>query len=74
MPLVEAYRSVVVLLEMVAVVGLVEFELPPADVGVALDSIKRAPSGLSGVFTLSFVTPEDKNLLLLYYLQISLVL
>jgi len=54
-----------VLLEMVAVVGLVEFELPPADVGVALDRIKRAPSGLSGVFTLSFVTPEDKNLLTL---------
>jgi len=52
----------VVLLEMVAVVGLVEFELPPADVGVTLDRIKRAPSGLSGVFTLSFVTPEDKNL------------
>ena len=51
-----------VLLEMVAVVGLVEFELPPVDVGVALDRIKRAPSGLSGVFTLSFVTPEDKNL------------
>lgn len=65
-PLVEAYRSVAVLLEMVAVVGLVEFELPPVDVGVVLDRIKRAPSGLSGVFTRSFVTPEDKNLNLPY--------
>jgi len=72
-PLVEAYRSVAVLLEMVAVVGLVEFELPPVDVGVALDRIKRAPSGLSGVFTLSLVTPEKKNLHLPYYLQTSLV-
>ena len=53
---------------MVAVVGLVELELPPADVGVAVDSIKRAPSGLSGVFTLSFVAPADKNLHLAYYL------
>jgi len=59
---------------MVAVVGLVEFELPPVDVGVVLDRIKRAPSGLSGVFTLSFVSPEDKNLRLLYNLQTWFVL
>jgi hypothetical protein len=67
MPLVVAYRSVTVLLEMVAVVGLVELELPPADVGVAVESIKRAPSGLSGVFTRSFVAPAGKNLHLAYY-------
>jgi hypothetical protein len=72
-PLEEAYRSVAVLLEMVAVVGLVEFELPPVDVGVTLDRIKRAPSGLSGVFTLSFVIPENKNLHLHYYLQMGRV-
>ena len=54
-PLGVAYRSVAVLLEIAAVVGLVELELPPADVGVVVDSMSRAPSGLSGVFTRSFV-------------------
>lgn len=52
-----AYRSDVVLLDMVAVVGLVELELPPAD-----DRMRRAPSGLSGVFTRSFVAPASKEL------------
>lgn len=61
-PLGVAYRSVVVLLEMAAVVGLVELEFPPADVGVAVDSMRRAPSGLSGVFTRSFVAPANKDL------------
>jgi hypothetical protein len=54
-PLWVAYRSDVVLLEMVAVVGLVELELPPAD-----ERMRRAPSGLSGVFTRSFAAPANK--------------
>jgi hypothetical protein len=57
-----AYRSDVVLLEITAVVGLVELELPPATIGVTVESMRRAPSGLSGVFTLSFVAPANKDL------------
>lgn len=71
-PLGVAYRRVAELLEMVAVVGLVELELPPVDVGVAVESIKRAPSRLSGVFTRSFVAPADKKLLLGYSLLFHL--
>lgn len=57
-----AYRKDVVLLEMAAVMGLVELEFPPADIGVAVDSMRRAPSGLSGVFTRSFVAPANTDL------------
>jgi hypothetical protein len=61
-PLGVAYRKVVVLLEIVAVVGLVELEFPPADIGVAVERMRRAPSGLSGVFARSFVAPANKDL------------
>jgi hypothetical protein len=62
-PLGVAYRKDVVLLEIAAVMGLVELELPPADIGVAVESTRRAPSGLSGVFTLSFVGPANRDLI-----------
>ena len=61
-PLGVAYRKDVVLLEIAAVMGLVEFEFPPADIGVAVESMRRAPSGLSGVFTRSFVAPANRDL------------
>jgi hypothetical protein len=60
-PLGVAYLRDGVLLEIAAVVGLVELELPPPDPGVAVESMRRAPSGLSGVFTRSFVTPANKD-------------
>jgi hypothetical protein len=56
-----AYLRDGVLLEIAAVVGLVELEFPPPEVGVAVESMRRAPSGLSGVFTRSFVTPANKE-------------
>jgi hypothetical protein len=52
-PLGVAYRSDGVLLEIAATLGLVELEFPP--------SMRRAPSGLSGVFTRSFGTPADRD-------------